>query len=35
MYQLTMPDIVSVFAGFSRWIVAEIIQSKKFCLPDP
>ena len=20
--------------GFSRWIVAEIIQSKKFCLPD-
>ena len=23
-----------LFAGFSRWIVAEIIQSRKSCLPE-
>jgi hypothetical protein len=34
MHQLTLPDVISVFAGFSRWIVAEIIQSTKSHVPE-
>ena len=29
-----LPESEPLFAGFSRWIVAEIIQSRKSCLPE-